>query len=683
MKKILYQLSVLIFSSFAAFGQATNSGSEIQPNGQAAPNGGFGYRFSGSSNWASGAQATNPAVYNWIEISQTGTRLNGLGDDNFVGPIPLGINFRYWWNDYNECYVGSNGYIMFGGGSLLAQGATGMPNIPLQTDNKGNFIAPYLADLTFVSHATGQTLQGAKVYYQTVDNKFVITFDSVRFWNNIPSAGVDEATGLNTFQIVLDPSNNSIQINYKTAIGPWFTQAGNLPLVCGMENITGGLGLRWRRKNAASVPLPPANSAIRVDYPSSSTYVFRDVQAKAMFTFDNKGGAAFTSIPKTLRAYVRNAGTAKITNPCTTRVFVYDINDNAIYNQFIVIDSLQNQEEKIVDLPIQLNPGDTAASYKVLLRTTTTGDQYAPNNEILAKLVVLDSTEGSVDLKFTKANPGTVDARQGPNTGMVFDAPYTTMVISKISVDLMWPDADAWAGLNIPGVEDSLTPTHIQVYLGDGPGGVFGTLLDSFTINNPFQQGFDIDTVGEELVGGVVANRVIRIRKTLPNPYSWYNENVRIYVGANHNQQTNFVWNAPYMEVYPPGTPASGRCLEITGGVWGENRGKDSLDVGLGLIGDPLAVGVNPFVKAQKIEVDQNIPNPTSGITSIGVNLPAAGKASITVRNLAGKEILSKEFSGKKGKQNVILNLEGLSPQIYFYTVKHASGVITKKLIVK
>ena len=685
MKKVLYQISIFILAiGTSALAQVTNSGVETQPNGQAAPNGGFGYKYSGSTNWATGAAATNPAVYNWIDISETGTRVTGLGDDNVVGPIPLGLSFRYWWNDYTDCYVGSNGYIMFGGSSLIAQGGSGMPNIPLQTDNKGNFIAPFLADLTFVSNATGQTLKGAKVYYQTVNNKFVITFDSVRFWNNAPAAGVDQASGINTFQIVLDPSNNGIQMNYKTSSGPWFTQAGNLPLVCGMENVTGGLGLRWRRKNANAVPLPPANSAVRVDYPTNSTYVFSDVQSKALFTFDNKGGAAFVNVPKTLKAFIRNAGTVKITNPVTTRIIVYDNQDNAIYSQSVVIDSMQTQEEKILNYPIQLNPGDTAASYKVLLRSTLTGDQYAGNNEILSKLIVLDSTQGSVDLKFTKAKPGLVDARQGPNAGMVFDAPYTPMVLSKISADMMWPDVDAWAGQNFPGVQDSLTNTTIKVYLGDGPGGALGTLLDSFVISSATPQpGLEIDTVGEELFNGVVANHVLRFKRTMPTPYSWYNENIRIYVGAIHDQATRFVWNAPYLEVYAPGIPASGRCLEITGGVWGENRGKDSLDVALGLIGDPLAVGVNPYVRAQQLDMEQNVPNPANEITRVGINLPLAGKGTITVRDLTGREVRVQSFDGKKGRQEIQLNIKGLEPQIYFYTVRHASGVATKKLIVK
>lgn len=534
----------------------------------------FGYK------WTNNLNTANPASYNWIDISTNGIPLSGMGDDNIIGPISLGIDFKYYWNTYNSCYVGSNGYIMFDDNGLLAQGATGMPNIPVATDGKGNFIAPFLADLTFVSNATGANLKGSKVMYATQGSKFIITYDSVRFWNNAPAGGAAQATGLNTFQIVLDATDNSIQINYKSCVGPFFTGNANY-VTQGMENITGSLGMRFRRNS-----LPPANSAVKVVYPASSTFAFNDIQARALFTFDNKGGVAFTGIPKTLKAFVQNAGTVKVKTPITTRIIVFDNQDNAIYNQTLVVDSLLSGEQKILDFPVSLQPGDTAASFKVLLRTTSTGDQYAANNETITKLVVLDSTQGSVDLKFTKANPGNVgNGGQGPNAGMVFDPPYSPMVVTQISADMVWPDIAGWELLGRPGVGDSLTNTRIEVYLGDGPGGSIGSLIDSFTISSP--GALDHDTVGFEEVSGTLANHILRFKRTLPFPYLWDTDK-RIYVGAIHENNTRFVWNAPYSEVYQPGFPASGRSLEITGGVWGQNRGKDSIDVALGLIGDPV-----------------------------------------------------------------------------------------------
>lgn len=666
MKKYLYLISLCVLGFWnSSLAQITNTNTDA-----------FGYRF------ATNLAPTAPAVYDWIDISATGTRVSGLGDDNVVGPIPMGIEFKYYWNPYTDVYVGSNGYIMFGDNALLAQGSAGMPNIPLNSDGKGNFIAGMLSDLTFISHATGQTLTGAKVMYQTIGTKFVITFDSVRFWNNIPAAGVDEATGLNTFQFVLDASNNGIQINYKNSEGPWFTGSSGV-MTCGMENITGQLGLRWRRKTTAAnaPPLMPAGSAVRVDYPASSTYSFKDVTAQAVFTRDNKGGTAFSSIPKTITAFVRNSGTVKVTTPVNARVIISDYNDNGVYNQTVVIDSMQANELRIIDFPVQLQPGDTAGLFKVTFTTTTTGDQWSANNSRLTKLVVLDSTQGSVDLKFTRANPGTLtDSRQGPNTGMVFDPPYQPMVISQISADLVWPDADGWASLNIPGVQDSLTKTRIEVYIGDGPGGAIGTLLDSFTIAS--ETDFDATVIGEELSNGTLINKILRFKRTLPTPISWFN-GARIYVGAIHNQATRFVWNSPYMEVYKAGFPASGRCLEITGGVWGENRGKDSMDVALGLIGDPLAVSVASMVKVAGISAYQNIPNPAVANTAIPFFLPESGKVRITLRDAMGREVKAVQMDGVKGRQTYQMDLKGIQPAIYYYTLSHESGSVTRKMIVK
>jgi hypothetical protein len=558
-----------VFSVTSLNAQVTNTGTDA-----------FGYAF--STNLA----PANPAVYNWIDILSTGTRVTGLGDDNIVGPYPLGIDFKFYWNNYSSVYIGSNGYIMFGESALIAQGSTGIPTIPLQADGKGNFIAPMLADLTFVSSADGSPLPGAKIVYQTIGDKFVVTYDSVRFWNG-NAGNPQEASGLNTFQVVLDASTNNIQVNYKSCTGPAFTQSTGV-VSMGVENITGQLGLRWRRLTSGTfntLGLPAANSATVIRYPAASTYSFIDVRAKGVFFSDNKGGMAFTSVPKTIEAYVKNAGTVRISTPCTARVLISDYNDNAIYNQSVVLDTLGKGEERLVSFPVPLEPGDTAGGFKVRLSTSLTGDQYANNNQVFTKLIVLDSTQGEFNLKYTRPNPGLItDGRQSPG-GMILDPPYQPMVISHVTADLIWPDPDGWAGLNIPGVQDSLTNTRIEVYLGDGPGGSRGSLIDSFTIAS--DTAWQAEVIGEEDVNGVIANKIIRFKHKLPVPY-WWESNQRIYIGAIHNRTTRFIWNAPYAEVYPIGTPASGRSLEITAGVWGEDRGKDSTDIALGLIGNPV-----------------------------------------------------------------------------------------------
>jgi len=225
------------------------------------------------------------------------------------------------------------------------------------------------------------------------------------------------------------------------------------------------------------------------------------------------------------------------------------------------------------------------------LRTTTIpADQFSPNNIVISKLIVLDSTQGSVDLKFTKAfnkqKPAYLSSvRQTSSGGMIFDPPYSPMIVKQISADIIWPDSAGMVSINQPTAMDSLGTTKIEVYLGDGPGGSRGTLIDSFTIAS--LQSVDYDTVAFEQIAGTTINHIFRFKRTLPFPYLW-DDNRRIYVGATHTLKSNFIWNGPYIEIYEPGFPASSRSLELTGGVWGENRNKDSSDIGLGLIGDPI-----------------------------------------------------------------------------------------------
>lgn len=532
--------------------------------------GGYGY------SWANSAAAGGP-VYEWIDISTTGTRVTGLGDDNVVGPVPLGIDFKYYWNTYNSCYVGSNGYIMFEDNQLIAQNANGMPQIPLATDNKGNFIAGLLGDLTFTRADDGTTLTGAKVLYQTIGSKFIITYDSVRFWNNSTAAGAAQATGMINFQIVLDGSTNIVTINYKKVAGPFFTGNTNWGTF-GMENVTGQLGVRWR-KNPTTAQTPNTTS-YRITPPANPTYQFRDVKAKGLFNPRNQGSSVFKDNPTFLQAYVQNAGTVKIKTPITTKIFLFDEQENDVFNSTFVIDSMNVGETRLVTFPAAFT-ATLVQQLDAQLILTYQGDQLAANNTQDVKLVVIDTSQGSVDLRFTKQVIGDIpDANFSRKGGMILDAPYHPFKMRKVSIDLLWPDS-AFISQNTPDFKDSLSKTFVEVFLGDGPGNSRGTLLTSFTVDTSLV-GADYDTVGALVNAGTPTSYFFRFYHTLNVPYNWTDK--PIYVGYNHLSSTGFIWNGPYAEVNSA-RPSSNRALEITGGVWGEDRGKDSIDYAVSVIG--------------------------------------------------------------------------------------------------
>lgn len=73
-------------------------------------------------------------TYEWVDITASGTMVNGLSDDDYDGPFPLGMTFLFYGNFYSEFYISSNGFLSFGAGSQTAQNHCPLP-YPYAPDN--------------------------------------------------------------------------------------------------------------------------------------------------------------------------------------------------------------------------------------------------------------------------------------------------------------------------------------------------------------------------------------------------------------------------------------------------------------------------------------------------------------------------------------------------------------------
>ncbi|MDZ7360651.1 MAG: T9SS type A sorting domain-containing protein [candidate division KSB1 bacterium] len=118
----------------------------------------FGYK------WKDSDEAGGPS-FNYINISSSGTPVSGLGDDNFVGPFPIGFSFSFYGKAYTEFYIGSNGLIGFGS----TAGLSAFTNRVIPTDFTPNNIVAWLWDDLIPRDDTG-------VYYQNFSDKLVIQF---------------------------------------------------------------------------------------------------------------------------------------------------------------------------------------------------------------------------------------------------------------------------------------------------------------------------------------------------------------------------------------------------------------------------------------------------------------------------------------------------------------------------
>ena len=88
-------------------------------------------------------------------------------------------------------------------------------------------------------------------------------------------------------------------------------------------------------------------------------------------------------------------------------------------------------------------------------------------------------------------------------------------------------------------------------------------------------------------------------------------------------------------------------------------------------------------VIAQEMELFQNVPNPVRVNTEIGFYLPEDTRATITLTNSIGQEVVTitnKDY--ERGYHSVNLERETLSSGMYFYSLKTQTKTLTKQLTI-
>jgi endoglucanase len=86
------------------------------------------------------------------------------------------------------------------------------------------------------------------------------------------------------------------------------------------------------------------------------------------------------------------------------------------------------------------------------------------------------------------------------------------------------------------------------------------------------------------------------------------------------------------------------------------------------------------------VEINEDIvlayPNPTTGRTTIAVNLPTAGNTNISVAGMLGERI-AEVHNGHldAGKHEFEFNGDNLAPGLYTYSIIHNGKRVTKKLL--
>lgn len=209
---------------------------------------------------------SNSLPLNWHDISATGV-ITAVGDDTY-SMVDIGFPFQFYGITYTEMFVSSNGYVSFGDGySSYSTEYIPTPNAP------NNAIYAFWTDLYPAGPPNGN------IYTEQISpTVHVIQWEAVSHCCN---PGEPE-----TFQIVLDGSNNSVTLQYLDVTNQYSALAG-------VENADGTLGTLAAYgdpqviTDGVAIQLTPVELAVEV-----SSYVTTTVP----FVWENIGPGENTNI---------------------------------------------------------------------------------------------------------------------------------------------------------------------------------------------------------------------------------------------------------------------------------------------------------------------------------------------------------------------------------------------------
>ncbi len=360
MKKFTVLSVLVLFASGIAMA-ASNVG-EYQPSPAPLDNGGpdaFGY------SWVDNDNGGGPE-YNWIDISEIGISIvDGLGDDNNVGPFQMGFEFPYYWYTVSQCWIGSNGYLSFSSSANFAHPFAGIPTVSQPND----LIAVLTGDLD-PSRGNPECY-----YYSNGVDTFIVS------WENMGEFGFIDS--LHNFQVIFSAADSSILFQYGENHGNFRDSGGGNMTVIGIENVNGQVGLEYLHNNLPADHLWHNGLAIKFHPepdPEFEVFDFGIVDG-----FHDGSGADFipNNEPYSISVLAKNFGNQPVDDVevrCQIRRGF-----STVYNVSVIIPHLDAGQEMWLDFDSTFTPVQ-AVVHRATFSAIMSGDQNPNNNTQICEL---------------------------------------------------------------------------------------------------------------------------------------------------------------------------------------------------------------------------------------------------------------------------------------------------------
>lgn len=417
--------------------------------------------------------------YNWIDITGYGIEVQGLGDDNVVGPFPIGFEFPYYWYKVNKFWVCSNGLISFSSNVMWSphQGGSLIPNPALPND----LLVALGGDLNF-------NLGRGKVYYwSNGQDTLIVSFIDVPEWH----FGTDTA-GSHTFQLILDKNDSTITFQYGPQRGKFNYGHPQAPPAfgIGIENATGQIGLQYVRDDTLSSNMFHESLAIKFVPPETTNYQVTDMtmyeispENQGFFLIVNEGYIPY--------AVVKNSGN-QVVNSYNVFCRIRNVRTGQVlYNDTVFMGIINPGELDTVYFEQWIPPSPD--KYEIIEWVKTIGDQVPINDTLHADVpVVIRGNNVALDFLNDTTTVGLTHwFGAGGGWGVKFVPPDTCEVV-QVKVML--------AAGSQPG------NATISLYDDDGPGGLPGTVLyqTTYYVSNSTPAWFTLNTQNYLYTGGAL-----------------------------------------------------------------------------------------------------------------------------------------------------------------------------------
>lgn len=594
--------------------------------------------------WTSSGAAGGPA-FSWIDSTGRGfQRVMGLTDDNAVGPVNLGFDFHYYWTDYNEIKVGSNGWL---GLNNIGNIAACFPTIPTAGGSGDNFIAPYMSDLNYSSSYPAMPNPGELWWWTNNVDSAIFTWYNVPWWkDDAGGASPPDWEGSNTFQVVLSATDSSITINYLDVDQAAFTPSGfcTTDLEIGIENITGNIGLA-----AFSSVVPQDSFTVKFEYPHPVTFQVPDATPSWNANADNAGQFYLAGANVDMTTSIENVGNTNIGTAITVdgELLAIDLT-TILWSDNSSLPSLNAGIAQNITFPTQAVMG-TAGQYYYNVEISNGDDINPSNNSNSVEISVVDNVAGVYGLTYATGNPPDGALAWGPNSGeygggIYIDPPAYPAQINSVDCFIL-------------GDGDVNTPMpngfKVQIFEPDVNGDP-GTILaqDSLAAGSVTES--DWNTINFTSPPTVNAGGFF---------VSWIQGGDGIGLGT---------------EAFGP---ISRRTYEILNGQWAPYR-EIAIEDMLIRVNIDATVAVDP--ESDHILTSLELyPNPANSMVTIGYNLARRGDVKVSIMDLLGREMYAADHrSLSEGNYRFAYDASKLEAGVYLITLETGSQRMTKKLIV-